>query len=469
MPNRRGVRYENSIQMENYNRANNITSNDFEYNFNNPTFNDHDEFSSNGQNHHHQHNNTNGTYTDFTGSREVGIDVEPISEFISYTKHSPNKPINTNQNPHVNPNYTSNVSNLSSIIKETKSIESKLSTGNAPANDNDNDDDDMNFSYFDTYKNNMNNEKPKPTVDAKKAAAQVAPPKLIVPDSEPDDEEEQVTESVKNEEDDREINDIFSKDIEESLPELFGSYKSSSNLNKEFTSSSQVTAPPVPPLPAHIEAKAKQQTEFRSKAALGFTSNDHVKLGLKPENSSSVVTVQRSPSVSSTKSTASSYSTSSDTSSTSSASYSIKKTPKPNPTETKKRRHRKKKTYSIDQQQQQHELQNGKSFTGVNMKIGSTDDENDRDEDEFKSIDKNMFKAHKQEQSIVPEVSLKSIRATDSTIQMDDGIQQTTKAAPFFINSQPNAADFNSIFKNETDYFFNNGIGNLTTQNFFKI
>jgi hypothetical protein len=102
---------------------------------------------------------------------------------------------------------------------------------------------------------------------------------------EPEDDDEKDDE-VKTEdiqtviEEDQEIHDIFSKDIEESLPELFGSYKSSTvNLNLAENVEKKLAPSAMPnglskPKPVEIDV-------VRSRGALGFSSQD--KLGHKIE------------------------------------------------------------------------------------------------------------------------------------------------------------------------------------------
>ena len=77
VPNNRQVRYENhTIQLDNFADGQRQTSDDanFEFNFNNAGFSRLDEFPNSVTN----HNSPNTYYTDFTGSREVGIDVGPF-------------------------------------------------------------------------------------------------------------------------------------------------------------------------------------------------------------------------------------------------------------------------------------------------------------------------------------------------------------------------------------------------------
>jgi hypothetical protein len=167
VPNRQ-VRYENqTIQLDNFADGQRQTSDDanFEFNYNNAGFNRLDEFPNSVTN----HNSANTYYTDFTGSREVGIDVGPFggseTEKIIFKKSNQTPPElpplpappkqfvapTTNiKSDEPKPTHLVGIIN-ESLVMEKSTISSKT-TKKEPNEEENDDDDEINFSYFDIYK-----------------------------------------------------------------------------------------------------------------------------------------------------------------------------------------------------------------------------------------------------------------------------------------------------------------------------
>jgi hypothetical protein len=248
----------------------------------------------------------NSYFTDFTGSREVGIDVGPIL---------------SSDNPFYQPKSEFQVKSNEKLAAhtETKIADSDISDVK--------NDDDLDFSYFDTYKqtNEVKKENPRILVSAEKKE-----PDALLTESKKDnttdekspndDQDDEAIEVEKNENDeDKEINDIFSRDIEESLPELFGSYKSSLNLNKDVD-----------------KGYLKSKSDFNSSEKMNAPERDaeEENVNEKPWPPSSQTTFYSS--------------LSSTASSSSSQSYAIKKSDK----KSKKKKNNRKRSYSLQQAQE---------------------------------------------------------------------------------------------------------------------
>lgn len=289
-------------------------SSNFEFNFANPGFTrigdeDVDAFDQPMKSHQNNYNktvvsatsaNTTTTYyPDFTGSREVGIDVGPGSPDTSRLAKSSASITNPATVPPELPPLPAVPKYSIGVIKSSvetagqkpdisKSQASKLSKNQS---DDDEQDDEINFSYFDMYKKGA-----LPVEEPKKVDHQSTPVKNSEPGNEPDDSQTNWEEAEREEEeeahneselpDDSDLQNIFSKDIEESLPELFGSYKSSAvNLNSvattESTSEKKLFAPNVV---AGKTAKTGAELDVvRSRGALGFNQHDKLAIHRIPE------------------------------------------------------------------------------------------------------------------------------------------------------------------------------------------
>lgn len=253
-------------------------------------------------------------YPDFTGSREMGIDVGgPMSMspsgggdimiMGSATSGNPNRS-NLFDRPNSSANIPPELPPLPTVPKYPVLLKSNGDISKLVVNDtrtqtnnnkssimasdsdeekeagNNEDSDDINFSYFDIYKKGIvvsdeATKTTKPLIPANEAAASASIAAILtsvankttyqLPKSEDEKEEEEAENQsphIEDEDDDEDVsaaaeaaaakalreeaesqadeesesNNIFSKDIEESLPELFGSYKSSVvNLNSMAT------------------------------------------------------------------------------------------------------------------------------------------------------------------------------------------------------------------------------------------
>lgn len=124
-------------------------------------------------------------------------------------------------------------------------------------------DDDLNFSHFDDFKNKSNqyseNSNSNQKVDQFEDFLNT--------------NNENIDDSIKEEDDNDELKDIFSNDIEEVLPELFGEYKKNSSFNsieKEFNEKPKETTK------AKNSIKPNASPVQRLTAPLGFSSNHNL-------------------------------------------------------------------------------------------------------------------------------------------------------------------------------------------------
>lgn len=230
LPNRR-AKYES--QMVRLDGVPDTTFNhdDFEVQFSNPSFN---------------HDNEEGhIYTDFTGSREVAIDVDPAMDEAYHKKLATLNSINENQDGLKNIRIIISEGIKTDLIqkkftseKQEKPLQQQIHKSNTDTqpginkvqnlyrannyedlNAQTNDDDELNFDYFNEFKNKSNENEPEPQVK-----------NVDLFDEFLSSENAEVSFKA---EDENELKDIFSNDIEENLPELFGAYKQNATLNIE--------------------------------------------------------------------------------------------------------------------------------------------------------------------------------------------------------------------------------------------
>ena len=265
--------------------------------FSNPAFNDYNEMQ----------------YTDFTGSREVGIDVGPFNEEVSLSPNANEAKSNAlkpNHNSKNDLNKQPKVEHIKEIIKESSNKQSpaKSVQNNDKSNlilDADNVFFDDLFGKVAPVKKNaqesLTNSTIKPTVENEtddtllKNLSDVLNKNYLekekkIPSSvedEEEQEEEEEEEERSNEDPDNELNIIFSKEVEENLSDLFGPYKSdASKLNAanaisdnqksfqlNFNDNNRKSSPKKEIINRKFSnSSLKEQPRFN--APLGFSSSD---------------------------------------------------------------------------------------------------------------------------------------------------------------------------------------------------
>ena len=232
-------------------------------------------------------------------------------------------------------------------------------------------------------------------------------------------------------EEDQEIHDIFSKDIEESLPELFGSYKSSmvnlnladSGVEKKLTSS----MPNVISKPKPVEIDA-----LRSRGALGVFNSVQDKLALAHKTETETENDEYNEDAEDEDEESSSYSSFKN-------ADKLDKLPK-----------------------QAIKVNNAVDSTTDSISVGNASSTSSSDEYDYKSIDKNAFK--------------KASSATDtSAAKLNDEIEKNfndEESPPEnenFLNENNGGFYNGSVYKSESDYFFHNGIGIFNIKLFYYL